>query len=164
MDSSHIDYGVLVKCLFPYVGAPAKPGPRPHYCMALAPELPFKGRKFIAVAYGTSKLDDDLLEEHQGMILRVSSEFIKGEKPPQPTGYFVMDHVAVIPYEKEWVLPFSARFDFVTVEQSRKSAAHGRLYENLLFTRPFSNAAAKRAVTRLIQTGAIGLIGAAKLR
>lgn len=166
MDSSHIDYGVLVKCLFPYVGSPSRPGPgpRPHYCVALAPVLPFKGRKFVVVAYGTSKFDDDLLEEHQGAILRVSSGFIKGEKLPRDIGYFVMDPVAVIPYEEEWVMPFSARLDFVTREQGQKSAAHQRLYENLVFMRHFSNQAATRAVNRLIQNGAIGLIGAAKLR
>lgn len=60
----------MLKCLFPYDNDPHQPGPKPHYC--LVADIPFSvgDQHYVAVAYGTSKLDENLLRAHRGLILR----------------------------------------------------------------------------------------------
>lgn len=90
----------MLKCLFPYDNDPHQPGPKPHYC--LVADIPFSvgDQHYVAVAYGTSKLDENLLRAHRGLILSVDSAHLKGSALPGPVSHFVLDHVALLPLMK----------------------------------------------------------------
>lgn len=103
--------GTVLLRMFPYQEEPKLPGPSLHYCLVAA-AFEHGQVKAAALAYGTSRLDDALLEQHRGLILSVPAQHIRGTQMPGPVTHFVMDHVAVVPLVDPWVLPrFTARLD-----------------------------------------------------
>lgn len=103
--------GTVLLARFPYDQAPKLPGPSLHFCL-VAGAFEHGQVKAAAVAYGTSRLDDDLLEQHRGLILSVPAQHIRGAQMPGPVTHFVVDHVAVLPLVEPWVQPrFTARLD-----------------------------------------------------
>ncbi|WP_163013100.1 hypothetical protein [Burkholderia stabilis] len=158
MQASQIARGVVLKCLFPYDNDPHQPGPKPHYC--LVADIPFSvgDQHYVAVAYGTSKLDENLLRAHRGLILSVDSAHLKGSALPGPVSHFVLDHVALVPLHEDWIYSdFRARFDFMREEQRRNDRERQRLYETFLLAERQMLAATDELLETFDRTQLIGL-------
>ena len=101
--------GSVLKCMFPYEDNPNRPGPKPHYCLFID-QFEYEGSIYVIVAYGTSRLDKQLMNAHR--VLDVPTEFLDGSKPENDQGviHFLCDHVAILPLKSEWVnMRFSSR-------------------------------------------------------
>ncbi|MBN3761290.1 hypothetical protein [Burkholderia sp. Ac-20365] len=158
MDASRIKRGVMLKCRFPYDDAPHLPGMKPHYCLAVTDALHFEGKVYVLVAYGTSKLDEDLLRAHQGLILSVPSIYIKGATLPEATGHFVADHVALLPLTSDWIYEdFFGTLDFVATAAQENDARRSRLYESFLAAEKAMLAASRDLVKSFFDSRQPGL-------
>ncbi|QMI49747.1 hypothetical protein [Burkholderia sp. MBR-1] len=163
MASSPFVRGAVVKCRFPYDARPDKPGPQPHYCLLIA-EFELGERTYAAVCYGTSRLDEQLIRAHAGMILSVPSRFIKGPMPG-PVTHFVADHVAIIPHDEQWFyLSFKARLDYIPERARKGDFQRQRLFQDFLRHEAAMNVAAAQAAESLLELGRIGLPPNRKLR
>lgn len=158
MDASQIARGVVLKCLFPYDNDPHQPGRRPHYCLVADSPFALRDQHYVAVAYGTSKLDETLLRAHRGLVLSVDSAHLKGSALPGPVGHFVLDHVALLPLTKDWIYPdFRARFDFMRPEQRENDRQRQRLFEVFLLAERRMLAATDDLLETFDRTKRIGL-------
>lgn len=145
--------GTVLKCLFPYDTNPNRPGLQPHYCLFIE-EVAIAELRYVAVCYGTSRLDDDLIRTHRGCILSVPSQFIKGNMPGIVT-HFIADHVALIALSKEWIyFHFHARLDFI---REQKDPQRQRLYKDFEVFERTMQLSALDAVQYFSETGKAGL-------
>jgi hypothetical protein len=118
--------GAVVKVLFPYDTNPSSPGPKPHYCL-FVDEFEFNGMQYVALCYGTSKIDESLLTKHNGIIFSVSTAYIKGDAMSAPISHFIADRIAIVPRDGKWILPdFNARLDFI---REQKDGIRKNLYQ-----------------------------------
>jgi hypothetical protein len=153
--------GAVLKCRFPYVQSPARPGPLPHYCLFVE-QRSVNGRGAVAVCYGTSRLDPQLLQSHDGAILSVASAFIKG-KMPGPVSHFVCDHVALV--AEDWIyMDFVARLDFMRPDSRVGDAHRQRLYEQFVALEEVMEAAALEALHHCTVSQCFGLPPGKSLR
>ncbi|KAF7964131.1 hypothetical protein AWV80_41755 [Cupriavidus sp. UYMU48A] len=165
MDASQIVRGVVLKCLFPYDNDPHQPGQKPHYCLVADVPFALGDQHYVAVVYGTSKLDEDLMRAHRGLILSVDSAHVKGSALPGPVGHFVLDHVALLPFTKDWIYSdFRARFDFMRPEQREKDRKRQRLYEDFLLAERRMLAATDELLETFDRCKLIGLPAGKTLR
>lgn len=102
--------GTVVLARFPFQHLPKQPGPAPHFCLAVD-SFTFDGQQLLAIAYGTSRLDEALLQAHEHRVLSVSSLLIRGLNMPGPVTHFVTDHVAIVPVNDDWMERHSGRLD-----------------------------------------------------
>jgi hypothetical protein len=161
MASSNLVRGSVVKCQFPYVERPHSPGPKPHYCLFID-SLDVNSDKLVAVCYGTSRLDDDLIGRHNGAILSVDNALIKGSPMPGRVAHFACSRVAVI--RQSWIYTnFNARLDFIRPER-RFDALRARMFELYERLEPVMVQAALAAVDHYQRTGRPGLPQDATLR
>jgi hypothetical protein len=163
MNPSLIKSGTVLKCQFPYDDAPHSPGPKTHFCLAVDAPLEYRGRTYVVVAYGTSRIDDDLLDAHQGVVLTVKSSFIKGDPLPKDRGHFV-DHVALLPLTEEWILPFHAEFDFMTKEQRGTDPQRYEIWRAFEFSKSVMFRATHEVLDHFLKTKKVGILPGAKLR
>ena len=162
MSDANFVRGSVLKCSFPYVDSPSRPGPHPHFCL-FADSFEIRDRQYLAVCYGTSRLDDALLQHHSGAILSVDSSLIKGSPMPGRVTHFVCSHVAVIP--DLWVFPgFKARFDFMRPERRHGDRLRERMYEQFMALEPVIEREALMTLSYVQQTGRPGLPGETTLR
>lgn len=154
--------GTVLLARFPYDQAPRLPGPTPHFCL-LASVSRFKDIDVAAVAYGTSRLDEDLLRYHQGLILSVPSQHIRGPEMSSPVTHFVIDHVALMPLNSAWFLPFRARLDCFKPAH-RSDPWRRRLLEAFEQCEPMLRASALEAIDSVIDTQQFGLPAGKLLR
>lgn len=156
MPTSHFPRGAVLKCRFPYDSNPHQPGPQPHYCL-FAEETELADKRFVAVCYGTSRLDSALISAHEGFIFDVSSNFVRGAMPG-PITHFIVDHVAVLPLDKFWVyLNFEARLDFMREEKRQNDMTRRRLYAQYEMLEPVLKDAAFDALDSFLTSGQVGL-------
>jgi hypothetical protein len=148
--------GTILLARFPFQDSPKLPGPAFHFCLFVG-AFQHGEVKVAAMAYGTSRLDEVLLEQHRGVILSVPSQHIRGAQMPSSVSHFVMDHVAVLPWVDAWVQPrFAARLD--CFKQSHQADPHRRRlrlqFEQL---EPVLHASALDATRDFIKTRMFGL-------
>lgn len=165
MDASTITSGTILKCYFPYDEAPQQPGPKPHYCLAVEAPFGYRGGIYVVVAYSTSRIDEELVQAHQGAaLLTVSSEFTTGDSMPNGLGHFVLDRVAVLPLTSKWFVPFRAKFTFVSQEQCRGDAKRLEMYLRFVFAQRVMFAATKKVLEHFLETNEVGLAPKQHLR
>ena len=155
--------GTILKCRFPFEDSPNSPGPAFHYCLfSTAIKVPGVSDHLI-VAYGTSRLDDALLDTqgHKHGVLSVSSNFIKGTMPGSVT-HFVARHIAVVP--AAWVdQRFNARLDFIRLE-SRKDQYRRQLFQQFEAFEHAMDEASEALYIEFLKTGKPGLAPGSNLR
>lgn len=155
--------GTVLKVYFPYDDSPSLPGPQVHYCMFIE-QYSFGGKDYAAVCYGTSRLDEKLIQSHQGLIWSVDSKFIKGEMPGHVT-HFVADHVALIALNDTWVRPdFQARLDFMREDKRKNDVQRQRLFQQFEAFEKCLEQAALDTLAKCTEAGRIGLPPGKKLR
>jgi len=153
MPTSQFLRGAVLKCRFPYDHHPHRPGPQPHYCL-FAKQIEVGEQQVVAVCYGTSRLDDALIEAHQGLIFDVPSSFVRGTMPG-PITHFVADHVAILPID--WIQQdFVARLDFMREEKRQNDTTRRRLYQQFEAFESAMKIAAVQATQHFTQTGQMG--------
>lgn len=146
--------GAVLKCRFPYDHSPEYPGPQPHYCLFIE-QLQGVEIPLVAVCYGTSRLDQDLLRAHQGAVLSVASTFMRGNMPGQVT-HFICDHVALVP--QDWIYKdFNARLDFIRPDSRANDPYRQHLYRQFEAVEPIMVRAALDALQTHRRTGLPGL-------
>lgn len=161
MPTPNLVRGAVLKCSFPYDSAPTQPGPLPHYCLYID-SVEVEGSRYVAVCYGTSRLDEELLRAHSGAVLSVASQFIKGDMP-SGVAHFVCNHVAAIP--EAWIYGnFVARLDFIRAERRRTDQRRQRLYEAFEAVEDVMERAALDVLNHFTSTGRIGLPSGTTLR
>lgn len=155
--------GTVLKCSFPYDTTPNQPGPLPHYCLYIASGDADGGARYVAVCYGTSRLDNALLRTHSGAILSVASQFISGDKLPGEVTHFVCSHVAILP--EAWLYGnFAARLDFIRPERRQNDQRRQRLYEQFQALERVMARAALDALEHTVSSGHFGLPPGKSLR
>jgi len=164
MDSSRFPRGTVLLCNFPYDNNPHQPGPEPHFCLVVD-AYEHEGKQYVAVCYGTSSFEKVLLDRHQGLVLTVGKEFIKGIDLPKGRGNFLADHVALLPLDEAWIVPsVQGRFDFIREKKREKDAQRARLYAQYLALEKSMLRATLEVLTSFIETGKLGLPQGKKLR
>ena len=162
MSATNYVRGSVLKCSFPYVDRPSRPGPLPRYCL-FVDAFDIHDRQYFAVCYGTSRLDDALLANHNGAIFSVDSSLIKGSPMTRRVTHFVCSHVAVIP--DRWVYSnFRARLDFIRPESRHGDRLRERMYEQFVQLEPVMECEALIALNYVRTTGQPGLPGETTLR
>ncbi len=162
MAATNFVRGSVLRCSFPYVDRPSRPGPHPHYCL-FVDSFEIRDRIYYAVCYGTSRLDEPLLENHNGAIFSVDSSLIKGSPMSMRVTHFVCSHVAVIP--DRWVYRnFQARLDFIRPEGRKGDRLRERMYDQFVLLEPLMEYEALIAVNYVRKTGRPGLPGETTLR
>jgi hypothetical protein len=149
--------GAVVLCDFPFETKPTLRGPTRHYCLFVDQCSGLDGSPLLIVAYGTSRLDEQMARLHTPGhgVLSVPSQFIKGSSMPGKVTHFLARHVALIP--PDWVYPkFSARLDFIRPER-RTTAHHAKLYQEFELFEDVMDLAADKAVEYNLATGLVGL-------
>lgn len=154
--------GAVVLANFPFTDRPKLPGRLPHYCLVAATAT-LQDLRMVAVAYGTSRLDEELMRAHAGAILSVPSQLIKGATMPGPVTHFVMDHVAVMPIHEAWVHPVTARLDCFKAHHAQDPYRR-QLLANFARMEHVLGDAAVKALSEQARTRQFGLPGGAKLR
>lgn len=147
--------GTVLLARFPFDQAPKLPGPTPHFCL-LAHAMRIGELHLAAVAYGTSRLDEDLLHQHRGLILSVPAQHIRGAQMASPVTHFVMDHVALMPLIDAWFEPFTARLDCFKAAR-RADPLRRRLFEQFELLEPVLRASALDAIRDARKTRQYGL-------
>ena len=146
--------GAVLKCRFPYDHSPRHPGPQPHYCLFIE-QLQGIETPLIALCYGTSRLDQDLLRAHQGAVLSVPSTLVRGAMPGHVT-HFVCDHVALVP--ESWIYKdFNARLDFIRPDSRVNDPNRQHLYRQFEALEPIMVQATLDALKTHRRTGLPGL-------
>jgi hypothetical protein len=153
--------GAVVKCLFPYDTKPNDPGPFFHYCLYAWHFAGADGTTWVAVAYGTSRLDEALLAHQNGLVLSVPAKMIRRDRVQADelagaVTHWVTQHIAVVP--ESWIdARFSARIDFIREEKRRGDVHRQRAFE--LFTKHevIMRESALNAVQSAITSGKPGL-------
>lgn len=163
METSRYPRGTVLLCYFPYDNNPHQPGPEPHFCL-LVDQYEHEGKQYVAVCYGTSSFDEKLFDRHNGLVLTVGKEFIKGVDMPKDRGNFIADHVALLPLDDQWIVPtVRGRFDFMRPEK-REDATRIRLYSQYQALEQAMLKATIEVVDSFFRTGKVGLPGGKKLR
>jgi hypothetical protein len=148
--------GTILLCRFPFQTSPKLPGPLFHFCL-FVDAFEHGDVNVAAMAYGTSRLDDALLEQHRGLILSVPAQHIKGAQMPGPVTHFVVDHVAVLPMVDAWVQPrFIARLDCFK-QAHDADPLRRRLRQQFEQLEPVLRASALDATRDMIKTRRFGL-------
>ncbi len=159
----HLVRGAVLKCLFPFEEHPSKPGLAPHYCL-FVDNLELNGVQYIAAAYGTSRLDQKVLNVHH--VLDVSTGLIQGSEIGQNQGviHFLCDHIAVMPFTEDWIyMNFSARLAAFKAEHQKDPHRRNLLKNfNRMELTMVSNAI--DAIHNMRVTGQPGLPATCKLR
>lgn len=156
--------GAVLLADFPYDSRPHQRGPREHFCLAMGAVV-HEGQRYVAVCYGTSRLDNELLSAHGGAVLSVPTQFIRihSGRMPAGVGHFVCDHVAIVP--DAWVNgTFLGRFDFMKVQSRQQDPLRQRLYETYELFEPILQQGVLAGVKMLRETGRCGLPPGKKLR
>lgn len=123
--------GSVVLAHFPFEERPSEPGPMKHFCIVVDC-VERNGQALFALCYGTSRLDETLLESHCGAIVSISNQFVKVQKGfiEGPVTHYVLDHVALVP--GSWIDDrFEARFDFMREEHRKDDPIRQRLFKVL---------------------------------
>lgn len=107
MTAAQYSRGQVVLADFPFTERPHERGPRQHFCLVID-TVESQEERLIAICYGTSRLDDDLLAAHGGGVLSIPRAFMKIRSGfmDEVVGHFVLDHVALVP--ESWLDPGSA--------------------------------------------------------
>lgn len=128
-----------------------------HFCIVVD-SVQRNGQTLFALCYGTSRLDEMLLESHGGGILSVPNQFLKVQKGfvEGPVTHYVLDHVALVP--GEWIDErFDARFDFMREENRKNDPLRLRLFKVLEACEPAMQMGALQAIRHYEVTGRPGL-------
>ncbi len=164
METSRFPRGTVLLCYFPYDNCPHQPGPEPHYCL-LVDAYEHEGKQFVAVCYGTSAFDSPLFARHDGLVLTVGKEYIKGIDLPKDRGNFIADHVALLPLDDEWVKPgVLGRLDFIRPESRERDMHRARLYAQYQSLERAMVRATFDVVDSFFRTGNFGLPSGKRLR
>lgn len=156
--------GAVRLCEFPYEERPHQRGPQKHFCL-VAEEFIIAERRYLAVAYGTSRLDTHLLRAHAGAVFSVPTQFVKIARGymRNPVTHFVCSHVALI--DEHWVDPsFQGRLDFIRPELRTQDPLRARLYDAFCTVEPLLENAALSSIHLLREQGVIGLPPGARRR
>lgn len=163
MSSMSLFRGTVVKCNFPFDVCPNKPGPKPHYCLYMD-SVACDGKQYVAVAYGTSRLDTKMMDSHQGLILSVPANCISGSIPSMSTDratistHFIADHIALLEVNAAWIYPnFSARLDFIREEKRHGDMRRQRLFHSFEYFEKHCQRSANEAITLFLSTKRVGL-------
>ncbi|WP_157903480.1 hypothetical protein [Cupriavidus malaysiensis] len=163
MSTSRYPRGTILRCFFPYDTHPQIPGPKAHYCL-LAEQVELPGESLLAVCYGTSRLDNNLIRKHNGVIFSVPSGLIRGTMTG-PVTHFVADHVALIKPTERWMeLDWSARLDFMRPEKRENDPRRARLYTEFQAVEEAALRMVEEAVLHFQATGTVGLLPGKTLR
>lgn len=164
MDLSTLTRGSIVKAAFPFEDAPDRPGPFDHYCL-FVDRLVSEQTELVMLAYGTSRMDDNLARRHGvgGGILSIDSKLVKGDRMGGPVTHFLARHVATVP--KDWIDPkFRARLDFMRPETRQTDAHRQRMYRLFEIFEDVMDGFAHEATKHLARSGRIGLAPGSRLR
>ena len=156
--------GAVLKCLFPFEENPHSPGPSPHYCLFVDDFLGVDGEHLMVVAYGTSKLDQQLQDAH--CVLDVPTKLLSGSDIGSDQGviHFLCDHLAIIQFESAWVyMNFSARLG-VFKESQQKEPARRNLLHKFQEAETILNKSAIALVREFLAKKKLGLKPGSKLR
>lgn len=156
--------GAILKARFPFETSPTEPGPFPHYCLFGGQMEGRNGESLFLLAYGTSRLDDEVirLHGHGHGILSVDSQFVRGEMSGRVT-HFLARHVAVV--SSRWVHDnWRARLDFVRPEARLKDQYRQRLFQQFEAWEEVMDNAASAALAHFLETGVLGLPPGSRLR
>lgn len=164
MDASLVERGAVLKCLFPYDSDPHVPGEKPHYCLAVNSPVSFKGSVYVVVAYGTSKMDDDLMRAHSGLVLTVPAVRIKGDRPTEERGHFILDQLAILPFNDLWIRPFLGKLDFIDEKGRGKDAESQRLYKSFVACSGLMYPYMRELLQHFLETRQVGLLPGKTLR
>ncbi|MBK6616318.1 hypothetical protein [Ottowia sp.] len=157
MTAAQYSRGQVVLADFPFTERPHERGPRQHFCLVID-TVESQEERLIAICYGTSRLDDDLLAAHGGGVLSIPRAFMKIRSGfmDEVVGHFVLDHVALVP--ESWLDPrFSARLDFMREEARKNDPIRERLFKAFVACEPVMQMAALQAALHTQETGRIGL-------
>lgn len=149
--------GSVVLAHFPFEERPSEPGPMKHFCIVVDC-VERNGQALFALCYGTSRLDETLLESHCGAIVSISNQFVKVQKGfiEGPVTHYVLDHVALVP--GSWIDDrYEARFDFMREEHRKDDPIRQRLFKVLEACEPAMQMGALQAVRHFEATGTPGL-------
>lgn len=156
--------GSILKVRFPWDSHPKVPGPFPHYCL-LASVEEFEGQTFVAVAYGTSRMDRDLERSHSGLVFDVPSTYIRGDEMPGAITHFVCDMVALLPFNDEWVYRnWKARLAFMRESERTEDRRAARYYDQFQSFELTLRKATFEALDDMLTSGSPGLPHGKKLR
>jgi hypothetical protein len=153
--------GGVVRCSFPFQSQPHLPGPAPHYCLVIKREE--SEGAVTALAYGTSRLDPQMLSAQRGSILSVPTTALTGiHRPPGVVSHILCNHVAVLP--DAWIDPhFNCRLGFMRNE--KRTTPHLRaLYDTFEDLELVLFRAADRVFDAFKQTRLLGLTAGSTLR
>lgn len=156
--------GAVVLCSFPFTERPNDQISKQHFCLVVD-DVEHEGNHLVAVCYGTSRLDEDLLRTHAGGVLsvprrcmRIAQGFMSCD-----VSHFVLDHVALIP--RHWIDDrFVARLDFMRLEKRQNDPFRCRLYAAFQVAEPIMLMAATEAARHYKATGRVGLPSGKRLR
>jgi hypothetical protein len=149
--------GSLALAHFPFGERPNEPGPVKHFCIVVDC-VERNGQALFALCYGTSRLDEKLLDSHSGGILSIPNQFVKVQRGfvDGPVTHYVLDHVALVP--GSWIDErFEARFDFMREENRKDDPVRQRLFKVLQACEPAMQMGALQAIRHFEATGRPGL-------
>lgn len=149
--------GSIVRAYFPFDSDPRRRGPFAHYCLFSDRLDGADGRSVYVVAYGTSRLDEDMIKQHGhgNGILSIDSKFVRGEMSG-PVTHFLARHVAVIP--STWVQEnFSTRLDFMRPHSRENDLQRQRLFKEFEAFEAVLDEASYEALDYFEKTGRVGL-------
>jgi hypothetical protein len=149
--------GQVVLADFPYSEWPARRGDKQHFCLVID-TVESQDVRLVAVCYGTSRLDEDLLAAHGGCVLSIPRPFVKVRSGFMNSSvmHLVLDHVALIP--EDWIdQRFMARLDFMREDIRKNDPYRERLYKAFVAAEPVMQMSALQAVLYTQESGLIGL-------
>lgn len=156
--------GSILKVRFPWDSHPKVPGPFPHYCL-LASVEEYEDQTYVAVAYGTSRMDRDLERSHVGLVFDVPRQYIRGDEMSASVTHFVCDMVALLPYNDEWVYRnWRARLAFMRESERANDRYAARYYDQFLSFERTLRLATLEALEDMLSSGSPGLPEGKKLR
>lgn len=157
MVSKQYPKGSVVLAHFPYEERPNQRGPSKHFCIVVD-VVERNGQTLFALCYGTSQLDEKLLESHGGAVMSVPVPLVKVQRGfiEGRVGHFVLHHVAVVP--GHWLDDrFEGRFDFMREENRKDDPVRQRMFKVWQACEPTMQMAALEAIRHFESTGRPGL-------
>jgi len=149
--------GQVVLADFPYSEWPSNRGDKQHFCLVID-TVESQNVRLVAVCYGTSQLDEDLLASHGGGVLSIPKAYVKIRSGfmNAPVMHLVLEHVALIP--EEWIdTRFNGRLDFMRENSRQNDPYRERLYKAFVACEPVMQMSALQAVLYTQESGLIGL-------
>lgn len=149
--------GQVVLADFPFHEKPHQRGPKQHFCLVID-TVEIQDSRLVAVCYGTSRMDDNMLASHGGGVLSIPKVFVKIRSGfmEAAVAHFILNRVALIP--EGWIdTRFNARLDFMRAEARQNDPTRERLYRAFVACEPVMQMAALQATMHTQQTGLIGL-------